>query len=676
MRRLLILLAIVLSILFLVSFYKRYVPLTKPYQTCLIPILATVAALTAARPEWGTLFLIFALPLINNLPYFFGLFEPLPQAPAALILCLFYAFGFLLHQLACRRRLHPPSPLVGPIAFFSGLVLVSGLITFLRYANFFPFRSNGVYELVTNVFGVTAGGAVMSLVFNALSYLTGFVFFFFFWNAGRNKEFIIKKITAAFLAGTLLAQLFGLYQHIFNPSLGNHPISLQQGLINATFKDALSFGTYMGLAGPFLIGLFFAFRGVKRLLAVLSLVLSAYLIWFTGSKSGLLSLVITLPLFFIFSARMRKDHLSPYKKRWLSLLFIPLLAASLAIAVFTDFPGRKISTPVTFLKLKEIVPNIKDRINTLGRMAVAMVGDYPLSGVGIGAYVIELPNYAKERNTWIYDPQSAENYLLQVASELGLIGLAAILWIFWKILIRIRRGVRPGSRAGPEHFIWVGAAVSVISFWLNTLSHSYIGSYEVIYTFWLMVGMVFLMRPSGEEDAEPRRFDRNLKIVAAASFVLFAISLLLSSLRSLSLEQRTRKFALQQNFGFYQQEMTAEGRPFRWTGRSAGLTLIIEKPVIKVPLMASHPDMVRSPVKVRVFLVQSLFRRKRLLAEIDFNRSRWIDCEFLAGPEAGQEAMLLFKVSRTWNPRKTTGVPDPRNLGIAVGPIEFTDEVK
>jgi hypothetical protein len=43
--------------------------------------------------------------------------------------------------------------------------------------------------------------------------------------------------------------------------------------------------------------------------------------------------------------------------------------------------------------------------------------------------------------------------------------------------------------------------------------------------------------------------------------------------------------------------------------------------------------------------------------------------------EVGEEVILLFKVSRTWNPLKVQGTPDPRNLGVAVGQIEFREQI-
>ncbi len=61
-------------------FYKTYVPLTLPFQTAFVPVLAAAFLLAAANAETGTLFFLLAMPLVNSLPYFFGLYENVPQA--------------------------------------------------------------------------------------------------------------------------------------------------------------------------------------------------------------------------------------------------------------------------------------------------------------------------------------------------------------------------------------------------------------------------------------------------------------------------------------------------------------------------------------------------------------------------------------------------------------------
>ena len=76
---------------------------------------------------------------------------------------------------------------------------------------------------------------------------------------------------------------------------------------------------------------------------------------------------------------------------------------------------------------------------------------------------------------------------------------------------------------------------------------------------------------------------------------------------------------------------------------------------------------------MKIFLVKDFFKQKKLLDEITLTRNVWKTYAYSVPGEVGQEVILLFKVSRTWNPLKVTGAHDPRNLGVAVGIIRFKE---
>jgi hypothetical protein len=94
-----------------------------------------------------------------------------------------------------------------------------------------------------------------------------------------------------------------------------------------------------------------------------------------------------------------------------------------------------------------------------------------------------------------------------------------------------------------------------------------------------------------------------------------------------------------------------------------------------LPLHASHPDIQKNPVKVKIYLIKKFFKQKKLLKEISLAQSDWQAMTLSIPEEVGNEVILLIKVSRTWNPLKTLGTPDSRNLGVAIGRIEFKDKI-
>jgi len=78
-------------------------------------------------------------------------------------------------------------------------------------------------------------------------------------------------------------------------------------------------------------------------------------------------------------------------------------------------------------------------------------------------------------------------------------------------------------------------------------------------------------------------------------------------------------------------------------------------------------------VRLNVRLTKNLFKDRSFLKEIVLDREQWQDVEFDLRKNTGSEVLLVFEVSRTWNPQEESGAPDPRDLGIAVGTAKFED---
>ena len=290
------------TIIYLISlyfFYFKYVPIVKPFQIILVPILFSVFLITIFYVKWGTLLFIFSFPLINNLPYFFGISENIPHAPTALVLFLFFFLGWLVHNILYKPEYSIKHPILKPLILFSILIFISGIITIFRYSNFYPFLSDYVYELVTNVNGVSAGGAIMSSIFNSLNYLTGFAFFIILLTTVKSNEFI-KKIFVILLISTSISILFGLFQQFHDISIGNTFIRIKQNTLNATFKDPNSFGVYLAVIIPLFLGGILAFRKFMKT-ALFIAIISAFLVLpSTGSISGLLGLSISFVILTLF----------------------------------------------------------------------------------------------------------------------------------------------------------------------------------------------------------------------------------------------------------------------------------------------------------------------------------------------------------------------------------------
>jgi hypothetical protein len=213
----------------------------------------------------------------------------------------------------------------------------------------------------------------------------------------------------------------------------------------------------------------------------------------------------------------------------------------------------------------------------------------------------------------------------------------------------------------------------LISHFLNTLVHTFVGSVEVWYVFWLLAGALYSTTEPGGLTKEKRLSRSRQKLAAGLLVVLYGGALLWSSTHSLALPGRTERLKIEQNFGLYPYEKEP-GRAFRWMGKRAAVTLKAAGPIVAIPLLASHPDLAANPVQVKIYLVKELFKDKRLLGEVTLEKSSWKTTTYDIREETGGAVTFLFEVSRTWNPRKALNVPDPRDLGAALGAIYFGDK--
>ncbi len=673
-RRLIFILVWLIYTPLLYFFYLKYVPLIIPFQTVLLPILVIIFILTAINLERGSLFFIFVFPLINSLPYCFGIFEHTPHAPTALVLFLFFFWGYLSHFILFGSDFSFKTQLAKPLFLFSILIIISAAITCFRYTNFFPFLTPHIYELITNVHGVTAGGAIMSSLFFALNYLSGFAFFFLLFNIIQSKEYM-KKIFIILLLSTGLSLAVGLYQHFFNISFGNTPLRINESLINATFKDPLSLGAFLSLILPVILSMALASPGWLRIMASALFLIGLFILPQTGSKSGLIGTLISLFLWLLFSGLLIWRHKikSISTKKTAILGGLILLIAALSLSWFFISKGSETYKRLTDFNYKYggLAEAVNIRLLSQWKMAAYMIRDFPLTGVGVGAYMVELPNYVQMHKgfyrEWV---DSAENYFLQAGAEMGLLALLLSIWIFWKILKQIKKALMENWADPRWALIQIGLACGLLSILLNFQVHTYIGSYEIKYIFWLAVACLFSWEEK-DKKLTSRLFKPRLKILISIIIIIFAGLSLWHSTHSLSLASRTAKLGLRQNFGLYQLEQTPDGRKFRWTKSYGGLTFKVIRPVVTIPIMASHPDIRKKPVKVRIYLVKDLFKQKKILTDIILKEPNWRVYRINLSQELRQQVTLLFQVSRTWNPKKILGTPDSRNLGIALGTIRF-----
>lgn len=230
---------------------------------------------------------------------------------------------------------------------------------------------------------------------------------------------------------------------------------LAEGMIarvNATFVDPNIFARYLVLAiVANLILQFFITRPKLKLIYYLALLGLLGALGITLSRSGVVTLVIVLILILLLIPRQQ--------------IVKPMAILALIGAVIVA------SRPTIWQRLltfREGFGALDPQRAYLWRVAGAMFRDHPILGVGLGGFQKSFETHYLWMKTVIPYVQGvtlSHTTILTIAAELGLMGLAALAWI-WLALVRVLKHLRSGFKAGSGleryvpgvgYFLWITA---------------------------------------------------------------------------------------------------------------------------------------------------------------------------------------------------------------------------
>lgn len=168
------------------------------------------------------------------------------------------------------------------------------------------------------------------------------------------------------------------------------------------------------------------------------------------------------------------------------------------------------ATVVTFLLLSSlaIVGRVPERLNPLRQTtgfrvdlwqsSIAMVVDHPLLGVGLDNFVYQYQQvYLREGATAESNLSHPHNWVLHVWLELGLLGLAAFIWL----LVRFWRAARDRLRHAPADWTTAGATAAMADLLVHGLMDNSYFLVDLAFTFWLLLALVALRRERAPREA-------------------------------------------------------------------------------------------------------------------------------------------------------------------------------
>jgi O-antigen ligase len=651
-----ILASIVLLVLAQSIFWAPHVPHTLKLG------MAALLVLSAVRPGDGLLVVAALSPLGWMLTT--RVFGAYPARVTEAIVLAFLA-GFTIHLVARRFNkrgygFDPPIRLLAPALLFGTVALASCAVVYhtaqawhdhpsLYFQRFVDFLARSYHDSLGHVDPTEASGRFSYFVAAALL-IEGVALFLVAFVFARDAVYR-QRLTAMVIAGAAGAGALS-FVALAMTAVGEAGIS-------ATWRELLAMrwsmftpkintaASLFVLTAPLAFGAAAAATGDKGRagwIAAGSLIVAA--LWINGTRAALIAAIIVLVGVFAWLASRRVTR--QVVPRW-AIVGVVVLTLGLAAT--------------TYQRLSESMA-VNYALSTrrmFTQTAVNMFASQPVFGVGIGQYYLLSERFAPEELfavSSLFRRAQAHNAFLQVAAELGIVGLITFVWMVGAALWIIASGLRKH----PHDAVLLGAAGGITAFLLTTASSGHPLLLEVTaYPFWIVLGLTAGWAFHGSTFAEvpPVRSharSRGWSIVAIAAVVLCA-----------TVPVRVEREMERINFA----EITygthggwrkgGRDRTHVWTSDRATLFLPPNATEVEIPLRALFARYT-GPVTVEMSVGGHIIDR------VTLTDSKWRPVT-LSLPAASRRYLQLdFRVSPTWSsPDAPPWKPDSKDMGVMVG---------
>lgn len=294
-------------------------------------------------------------------------------------------------------------------------------------------------------------------------YIPYLLFFLLGFTCSRTKEYFRLFLYAVLMGGIILG-LGGVRDHFY----------FNQSKLLTSFGFRVNLALYFVFYMPFcFVALLFSRnKGFKLLALIATLVLLPCLIWNNARSAIIIAFLVILIATFVKSRRAG-----------LILLMVFLIIAAFAL-------------PKMFLNIHWLINSVSytNRID-LWKTSLAIFEDFPIFGAGLGMYEKILYQYAPGGGySEAFIHLHAHNTYLEIAAEIGLLGILSFLLIFLVLYRRSRQAfyrLRTGI-FGHEHVVVVGFVLSIFATLLFALVCSIITvGFQDATMFWFMLGLTY-----------------------------------------------------------------------------------------------------------------------------------------------------------------------------------------
>jgi O-antigen ligase len=444
-------------------FYIRSFDLVFILSGILIILLSSV---TVFSFENGLLLLLFLACVINSLPVIILKIEIIYP------LILFAFLGFVLGGIFKTYKIQVEmlyedykfELLNIFVILFTLTITVSLFFTILNAFNFFSFSIPEIHIYNTGAADSTSINTLLFSLEMYLNYIITFILLVLLIKRLKiTRIFMIKLFYTLFSANIIVFLVF-LYQVFIDHSFGNQPHFALLGQINATMLGPNSYGFFLFLnTGIFTTLLFYLTSKRHKIMCMFMLLILPLQVLYSGSRATLIGLAVFSALaiiYFLFlvvinlvrNNKINKNDLLVLVAVFMLLVIIPL-SFSLFLLETDILDGTDILKPALLERIGKNLEQVGEEDSltklTSGRtfiwpQAIHAIKDYPLTGLGIGNFALELSNYLKLSGFDFTIIDYALNTYLQIFAENGIfsfIFFAGFYVLLFAILFNNLKGI-------------------------------------------------------------------------------------------------------------------------------------------------------------------------------------------------------------------------------------------
>ena len=297
--------------------------------------------------------------------------------------------------------------------------------------------------------------------------LIGLFLFLLYW--GNSNKGVIRLIPIIMLVG-VAESLYGMFEFFSGHKyILNLNMEAMMASVTGTFINRNYFAGYLLMVIPLSVGYLFSreatkivrFRGWrerlvsfdgKTLLIGFCVIVMILGLLFSASRMGISSLLLSFTLLSLLFRSPSKEH--KFSRTSILILGLALLWAvwigldaviSRFLTSSEDFKGRWVFWVNTFQIFK----------------------DFPIFGSGLGTFAWVFPKYRSFHLIEI--ATHAENDYLQLASEVGLVGIGLLLILFLFLLYKAIFGIRSLSQRESGRYIGIGGLVGILALMFHSI---------------------------------------------------------------------------------------------------------------------------------------------------------------------------------------------------------------